>query len=157
MTTHYIWDDTDDEPLFNQTGDSYLADQTLNLETTYRKFHFRGGNLVFEPAYTASDAHDLIFYYQNKNWVYNSSSATYKTEFTEDDDTHLLNDEVLIKGLIYKYKHAKGLSYDQEFQDYQIELNRRKDRDTNPVVLKMDTVGFKVYPYANIPDTGYGS
>lgn len=156
IVTKYIWDYTDNEPIINESFDDYHLDETIELQSAFTRFHLKGGSLIFEPAFTAASPHTLKFYYKSKNWVLASDGTTYKSEFTADDDTHLLDDEVLILGLIAKYKQAKGLSFAQDFDNYQVLLEKLKNRDTNLQVLNMGKMSYTAYPYANIPETGIG-
>lgn len=75
-------------------------------------WYVRGGNLMLEPAPAAGQAYS--FEYIDKRWVV-AADGTRKEQFTRDDDTHLLDDDALILGLIWRWRQTKGLEYAEDF------------------------------------------
>jgi len=75
-------------------------------------WYVRGGNLMLEPAPAAGQSYS--FEYIDKRWIV-AADGTRKEQFTRDDDTHLLDDDALILGLIWRWRQTKGLEYAEDF------------------------------------------
>lgn len=75
-------------------------------------WYVRGGNLVLEPAPAAGQSYS--FEYIDKRWAV-ANDGTRKEQFTRDEDTHLLDDDALLLGLIWRWRQAKGLEYAEDF------------------------------------------
>jgi hypothetical protein len=75
-------------------------------------WYVRGGNLMLQPAPAAGQSYS--FEYIDKRWAV-AADATRKEQFTRDDDTHLLDDDALLLGLIWRWRQVKGLEYAEDF------------------------------------------
>lgn len=68
------------------------------------------GKFNIYPAPAITD--QFSYAYVSKNWVVNGS--TYKDRFTADDDTPLIDDELLTLELIWRWKAAIGVDYAED-------------------------------------------
>jgi len=117
------------------------------------KFRILNDKLLFDSAIPSGQ--DLHFEYKSKNLVIPANGSD-KSAFNLDADTSYLDEELLTLGLIYKFKNETGLTYDEEFREYQTYLSNLKDQDKQKLVVDMG----KAYPYRrfsntyiNIPDS----
>jgi hypothetical protein len=55
--------------------------------------------------------------YQSKNWTSAGSAA-----FTVDTQTSLIDEDLMLKGLIVRWRRQKGMSYQDEEGEYEAAL-----------------------------------
>lgn len=82
----------------------------------YSEYRIRGGTLYMVPAPSAG--HTAAFEYLSSYWCADAS-GTAKATYTADDDVARLDENLITLGLIWRFKHAKGLGYAEEFRTYQ--------------------------------------
>jgi hypothetical protein len=87
------------------------------LSGFWSQYRIRGGHLLFLPA--ASAGQTVAFEYVTENWAVDTLGTTGKSEFTADDDYPLLDSKIIRSGLVWRWKAAKGLSYQEDFQKYE--------------------------------------
>jgi hypothetical protein len=95
--------------------------------------------------------------YKSNGYV-RSATGAIKTSFTEDTDTTVLNDRIIVLLTKMKYWGIKGFDTTIVSQDYTRYLSVAKANDKGAANLSFAPYPSKVLiGYANIPDTGYGS
>lgn len=74
------------------------------------------------------------FWYITKNIV-KASDGTLRDQFTADDDTFLLDEQLLTLALIWRWKQAEGLDYAEDMQNYEARLSQiaGKDHGSQPI------------------------
>jgi len=96
----------------------------LNLRARLRNNQFE-----FEQTITSSDnGKTIAFEYISKNWTLDSASNA-QQKFAADDDTAVLDEELLTMGLVWRFRKAKGLDFATELAEYQAEVQRMKAQD----------------------------
>lgn len=99
----------------------------------------------------------LGYEYRSKAWA-ESADGTPKNSFTQDTDTTIFDDTVMVLATKLKYFQIKGFDTTALMQDYQRYLSVAKANDKGSAILSFAPYPSKVLiGYANIPDTGYGS
>jgi hypothetical protein len=99
----------------------------------------------------------LGFEYRSKGWA-RSASGTVKNSFTNDDDTAVFDDRIMVLYTKLKYFQIKSFDTTALTQDYQRYLSIAKANDKGASNLSFAPYPTKVLiGWANIPDTGYGS
>ena len=71
-------------------------------------------------------------------WLTDSTGATYRRNLSTDTDVFLLDDEILLAGLEWRFLRKKGLSYAEEFASYEALVQQAISRDGSKPVLSMD-------------------
>ena len=95
--------------------------------------------------------------YRSKGWA-RSADGTVRNSFTQDTDTTVLDDRIMVLGTKLKYFQIKSFDTTALQQDYFRYLNVAKANDKGAANLSFAPYPSKVLiGYANIPDTGYGS
>ena len=95
--------------------------------------------------------------YRSKGWARSAANAV-KNSFTQDSDTTVFDDRVLVLYTKLKYFQVKSFDTTALQQDYFRYLNIAKANDKGAPNLSFAPYPSKVLiGYANIPDTGYGS
>jgi hypothetical protein len=122
-----------------------------------RRFRIMQGKFYFDPI--PLDTNTLVYEYYSSSFGVAADGTTAKSMFTLDTDTYALPDDLLIQGMIWRWRRAKGLAYDQEYQTYEEAVQREMARDASARTLQLDLD----QPYvaflsgAQIPDTGFGA
>ena len=120
------------------------------------RYRIMGDEFVIWPA-SYADNIVLGFEYQSNSWVV-APDGSFKTKATNDQDTFLFPDRLLVLGTKLKYFEIKGFDTTTLFSDYQRELSKFKAQDAGA-----DTLSFSArYPNIlltqnNLPDTGFGN
>jgi hypothetical protein len=95
--------------------------------------------------------------YRSKGWA-RSSAGAIKNSFTQDSDTTVFDDRLMVIYTKLKYFQVKSFDTTALQQDYQRYLSVIKANDKGAPNLSFAPYPSKVLiGYANIPDTGYGS
>lgn len=119
------------------------------------KFYIRSNKMWLDPM-PASEFIIAYDYYSN-NWC-QSSGGTTQQYWQADTDTYLLDEDCFVQGLKWRFKAAKGLDYDQEYNDYMDDCERVMSRDggSRDLPLGGSDFGQQFLDGANIPETGFG-
>lgn len=106
-----------------------------------------------DPVPAADDT--VVYEYLTDQWVSNAAGDTFRTKFEADDDTGLLDEDLLEMGLVWRFKQSKGLGFAAELAEYEIERDRRIGNDPGATKLFNARRRFRLPP-ANTPQTGFG-
>jgi hypothetical protein len=102
-------------------------------------FRIRGGLLIMHPTPTASQS--VFFEYISKNWVDTSGGTTANADkFSGDSQTTVLDEELITLGIVWRFLKMKGLSWEQQFQEYQLRLSEYTTHDGAKANLQMGSV-----------------
>jgi hypothetical protein len=122
-TYRYILSDT----LFNRDRREPIAGPQSSVDWQFRKslgitgpfttYRIRGGHLLFDAAPNAGE--HVYFEYVTKNWATTADGLTLKRAATADTDVLLLNDELMLAGLVWRWRKAKGFDYAEDFNSYE--------------------------------------
>jgi hypothetical protein len=94
-----------------------------------------GGTLEMWPALGSGEI--VTFNYYSTNWVSNAAGTVRQPNFQLDSDFSLIDEIVLRRGLIYRWKQAKGLDYAEAFRSYQMSLDRAAGREDAERFVRM--------------------
>lgn len=114
-----MWDRTQRLPVFGpvspQRWQQYVA---LPITGTLLQYKIEGGHLLLYP--TAPPAGHIIGgEFVLAGAVLAADGVTVKTYFTNDTDTCVLKDSILLAGLRWRWKREKGLAYAEDKQRYE--------------------------------------
>lgn len=94
-----------------------------------------GGTLEFFPALGLGEI--VTFNYYSTNWVSNAAGLVRQPGFLLDGDFSMIDEIVLRRGLIYRWKQSKGLDYAEDFRSYQMSLDRAAGREDSERIISM--------------------
>jgi len=94
-----------------------------------------GGTVELWPALGAGEV--VTFNYYSSNWVTNAAGTQRQPGFLLDSDFSLIDEIVLRRGLIWRWKAQKGLDYAEDFRSYQMSLDRAAGRDDSERFIRM--------------------
>ena len=121
-----------------------------------RRFRLMAGKFFLDPI--PFDSNTLVYEYYSTSVVLDSNGNG-KAAFTQDTDTYVLPDDLMVLGLIWRWRRAKGLDYEQEFKTYDDSMSRELARDTASQALQLDIAvpDVRLLTSSQIPDTGFGT
>lgn len=113
-----IWNRTTRLPVFGpHAPKEWQYRQAMTFTGPYPEYRIRGGELLFNPVPTAGQT--CAFEYVTKNWVVNSAGDVFREGFAADEDLPLLDYGILLAGIRWRWKQAKGLEYGENFNTYE--------------------------------------
>ena len=141
-------------PLNSQEWQFYKGWSTVTGLTL--RARIRNGELEFDQTIAAADNGKTIAYeYVSSYWTETVLSVA-QGKFAVDDDTSVLDEELLTLGLIWRFKKAKALDWQPDFLDYKNEVSQAKARDGGSRTLNLGS-RLSAGLGANVPEDGYGS
>lgn len=131
-----IWNRSTGEPIVGPRSpriwQSYKA---VTFSAPVYEYRIRGGNLRILPVPTAG--HTGAFEYVSRCWCENLASVP-ATSFTADTDVPLLDDELILAGLLWRWRKAKGFDYAEELLHYERQVADAMARDGTKPVLSLN-------------------
>lgn len=82
-------------------------------------YRIRGGLFYISPTPTSVEI--IAYEYMTKNWC-QSAGAVGQSAWAADTDTGVLDEELTILGLVWRFKSKKGLDYAEDMQTYEMEV-----------------------------------
>lgn len=110
------------------------------------------GTISLVPTPSAGDQ----FYYEyalNVWAVATGGTAPTKTTYEADTDTCVVDEKIVAKGLVWRFKAAKGFEYGQDFAQYEADIARAQAQDGGgkPKLNLVGGLGVQDIWPANIP------
>jgi hypothetical protein len=150
---HYIshtwWDRTNHWMLVGPQSPQFDQWQRSGIVTTGPRLRWRQIGVrptvfrLWPPPTSASTPDALVFEYINDGWVQHID-GTFGNKFTADTDIPLLNDQMFILGVKWRFWQIKGFDYGAMQQECLDFVNREKARDGGMPDLQM---GRRKQPY----------
>ncbi|MGY3527281.1 hypothetical protein ACVISU_000049 [Bradyrhizobium sp. USDA 4452] len=94
-----------------------------------------GGVLELWPAIGSGEI--ITFNYYSTNWVSNATGLQRQPTFLLDSDFSMIDELVLRRGLVWRWKQSKGLDYAEDFRRYEMSLNRASGREDAERIVRM--------------------
>ena len=123
--------------------------KAIGATVSESRFRIRGNSLLFNPAPTAG--HTVYYEYVSTRWCSDAGLTTPSSTWTLDSDVGLLPENVITLGLIWRWKHSKGLDYAQDFETYNMTKERAASRQGARRKLRLDG---PTSPYASRASRG---
>jgi len=112
-----MWDRTETLPVYVIDGVDWQAEKGFAITSPHYQARIRGGELLAIPTPVAGNT--WAFEYISKNWILGADTTTYSQYFNLDTDELLLPEEILLKGLRWRWKKEKGFEYAEDFTSYE--------------------------------------
>jgi hypothetical protein len=122
------------------------------------RFQIRGGLVYLNPAPGTTQTDLVALTYISANWCQSAALAS-QNLWAADTDTYLLDEDLFIMGLQWRFKKAKGFVYDDLQDDYEDRADMLVARDggMRSLPLNADSGDLSLLSSANVPDTGFGA
>ena len=137
FSNNTLWNRTTDRKYYGPiTGSEWQEIKAVVSGGITNYFRIRTGNLLMNPTPTAGQS--VNFEYVSKNWVDTSGGSTANADkFSGDSQTTVLEEELIVLGVVWRFLKLKGLPYEQQFMDYQTRLTEYTNQDGAKPILRM--------------------
>tara|TARA_R110000744_G_C19337398_1_gene559149 strand:- start:99 stop:806 length:708 start_codon:yes stop_codon:yes gene_type:complete len=154
FSNNTLWNRTTDRKYFGPiTGTEWQRIKAIVSGGITNYFRIRGGKLLMTPTPTVGQA--VNFEYVSKNWVDTAGgSAANADKFTADSQTTVLEEELVVLGVVWRFLKLKGLPYDVQFMEYQTRMMEYSGQDGAKPVLHMAGPGRAILAL-NVPEGNY--
>jgi hypothetical protein len=137
ITDDTIWDRTQQQPVWGPLSPRiWQGNKALVLTGPYPQYRIRSNAIIFYPVPTAG--HSCYFEYVSKCWATDVGGATYKVNVSADTDVFLLDEDLIMAGLEWRWLRKKGLSYAEEFNSYEQLVTDAIGNERTHATLHMD-------------------
>jgi hypothetical protein len=109
--------------------------KALPASTVRPVWRIIGGALEIWPALSAGEL--VTFNYYSSFWIMNAARTASQASWLADSDFSLINEDTVLKGVIWRWKAAKGLQYAEEFRGYEVSLARNAGQQQTERVVNM--------------------
>ena len=144
-----IWNRTLRRPVYGPASQqSWQQKKAMQFTGPFNSFRIIADAINFYPNPTAGQT--CAFEYITDSWVTTSVGGV-SSLWTNDADTPKLNDQLIILGLIWRWKAAKGLDYAEDFAKYDRRVLDAAARDAGKPTLSLDGAGYDILPIVIVP------
>lgn len=149
MKEDTVWDRSDKLPVWPINPIAWQRIKaTVNALPRFR-FRILRHRLLLTPSPPAG--HQLAFEWVSKWWIQNSV-GTIKERFSADNDSFLVERELLKLALRWRWKREKGFDYAEEYEEYETRLAEMLGHDVPRPTLHMDNSEPRVRPGVFVPE-----
>jgi hypothetical protein len=145
-------------PMSPQQWQLYKS-SVIGRASIQRRFRFRniaGANVFSVDPVPTDNGSALVFEYVSKSWC-QSSGGVAQTLWEADTDTPTLDEDLMLLGIRWRVKRGLGFAYQEELNEYEVELGKAMSRDGGAPILNMTpTNHLTVLGPWNIPESGFG-
>lgn len=144
-----IWNRTLRRPVYGPNSQQdWQQAKAMQINGPFNRFRIIADVINFYPVPVAGQA--CYFEYITSGWVSTSVGGA-SDVWTNDADTSLLDDDLLILGMVWRWKAAKGLSYAEDFNKYEARLLDLQNRDAGKQQLNMSGAKYEILPAILVP------
>lgn len=132
-----MWNRTTQLPVLGPLAPrDWQALQAFPVTGPYPQYRIQRGSLYFSPV--PDNATDTIAVeFKSKNWC-ESSGGTDQSKWADDTDVGLLDEDIMTLGIIWRWRHRKGLAYAEDFATYESRVANAIARDGGKRQLRLD-------------------
>lgn len=118
-------------PVSPETWQKWKATSTFPVTDT---FCLRGTSWLMAPTPIAGQT--IAYEYRSRNWC-QSSGGTGQDQWAADTDTGVLSERLMLMGVVWRYKQAKTLDWEADYEKYQFEVAQALASDQPRRILNM--------------------
>jgi hypothetical protein len=148
-----IWNRTLRRPVYGPKSEQdWQQAKAMNINGPFNSFRIAGDLLIFNPIPVAGQS--CYFEFISTNWL--NTGSTTAAVWTTDADTPRVDDQLIVLGAIWRWKAAKGLSFEADFDKYEKRRMDRLNRDGGKPTLNMIGAKYDIQPGVFIPAGSFG-
>lgn len=150
------WDRTNHRYLSGPTSPldwQWLKGDLATGATIQRFFRIQGQYIYIHPVPTVS-GDTIAFDYYSKHTVTKQEDGSNVEDWTSDNDTSRLDEDLLTMGLKWRFLQSKGMPFETEYREYETIKESARDDNGGKAILNMGRGRIRV---SNLPETGFGS
>jgi hypothetical protein len=156
------WDRTNHWPLVGPMSPQEYQWRVsgITVSTPRRRWRIMGNGPREFYIYPVPDATSsgglMVFEYISKNWC-QSATGTGQTTWMADNDTGILDEDLMTMGIKWRFLKAKGLNYDEEYREYQASCDRNFAQAGGGMTLSISNRSTTIVGLTplNIPDANW--
>ncbi len=149
-----IWNRTLRRPVYGpNTQQEWQQRQAMQINGPFNSYRIWMDGIWFDP--TPAAGQNCYFEFQTKNWINTFAGSTAQT-FSDDRDTPVLSDQLIILGTMWRWKQQKGLDFKADFDIYEKRLMDAMGRDAGKPRLYMDGAQYDIRPGVFVPAGSWG-
>lgn len=122
--------------------------------TNRRWFMVRGNYITLFPVPT-TDGDTLAYDYYSTKWVFKQSDSTNQTEWSSDNDTARLDEDLLTLGLKWRFLQAKGMPFEAEYREAEAIKEALRDDNGGRGTINLNRPALSSFGN-NLPETRFG-
>jgi hypothetical protein len=145
-----IWNRSLRMPVFGPlVAQTWQQQKAMYLQGPWNQFRVVNDQIKFLPIPPAGQS--CYFEYITKNWTSGGTDT-----FTDDAQTSLLDESVMVMGLIWRFRQAKGLDYSADLEKYLRRVSDFVGRETPKPMLDMGDSFNDIPPVVILPAGSWG-
>lgn len=149
ITNNTFWNRTRRLPVFGpRNATEWAALKGQPMTGPFMQYRIREDQLLLNGTYSAGDT--LSFEYVSE-YLIQGADQVYKQYFTKDTDTALVKDAILLAGLTWMWKEAKGFKYAEDFRRYESLVADQAGHEATKATVSMDGGAGQFAPGVMIP------
>lgn len=121
MPGHSFWlDDSPGWPLMMVTDEEMTDAKVANaapIRPIWRRF---GDQIELYPALTSGEV--IKTQYFSEYWILDEDAATRKARWEADTDSSILPERLIVFGMVWRYKQARGFGYEEDYRSWKVAL-----------------------------------
>jgi hypothetical protein len=127
--------------------------KAMQINGPFNSYRIIADTINFYPVPAAGQT--CAFEFISRNWVNTSVGAT-ASYWTNDADTPKLDGQLIVLGTIWRWKHAKGLDYAEDFAKYERRIIDAMGRDAGKPILNANGTRCDIEPVVMVPSGSWG-
>lgn len=136
MVTDTFWNRSLKRPVSGcLSPQDWQALKAAPMTGPFQQFIIRGGELLMLPSPPAGQT--CAFEYFSKNWCLGDDGSTRQSSYALNGDTAYLDESIMLIGVIWRWKHIKGLEYAEDFKLYESRVADAMTRDKGATAINM--------------------
>lgn len=144
-----IWNRSLRRPVYGpKSQQDWQQSEAMQINGPFNSFRIKNDSIYFYPVPVAGQT--CAFEYISKNWISTSTGSTAEV-WTNDADTPLIDDRIIILGAIWRWKQAKGLDYAEDFAKYERRVLNKMSKDSGKPVLSLTGAKYEIQPVVMVP------
>lgn len=150
-----IWNRSLRRPVFGPlTPPQWQQLKAQSMQGPFNQFVIRGNAVLFTPAPAAGNS--CYFEWMSRAWCASSDGSTSSSFWVADTDVALLDEDIMVMGLIWRWKAAKGLDYAEDFNKYERRKTDAQARDGGKPTLDLNGTDMDIFPGVIVPAGFWG-
>lgn len=144
-----MWNRTLRRPVYGpKAQQDWQQSKAMQINGPFNSFRIIGDSINFYP--NPAVGQTCAFEFMSVNWVKTTTSTS--SIWMADTDTPKINDQLMVLGLIWRWKQAKGLDYAEDFAKYERRINDAMGRDAGKNILSFDGgAKYDIQPVVMVP------
>jgi hypothetical protein len=150
-----IWNRTLRRPVYGpRSQQDWQQQQAMQINGPFNSFRIISDSINFYPIPPAGQL--CAFEYITSRWVL-TTTLTGSNIWTNDGDSPVIDDQLLILGTIWRWKQAKGFNYAEDFAKYERRMADLMGRDGGKPTLDLNGGYDSIRPGVFVPAGNWGA